>query len=98
VLVGQQLDTVALERGDDPVPYLTADMPVAAFIGNVQLTADLEAMHRAHGDTASASSATVSSAKGRAVVSWRPSKVDMVLIRNFTGLQHNTWVLPHNPK
>jgi hypothetical protein len=43
--LGQQLDTVALERGNDPVPDLTADMTVAAFFGNVQLAADLEAIH-----------------------------------------------------
>jgi hypothetical protein len=41
---------VALERGNDPVPDLTADMTVAAFFGNVQLAADLEAIHGSHGD------------------------------------------------
>jgi hypothetical protein len=43
--LGQQLDTVALERGDDLGPHLAADMPVAQFLGDVLLATDLEAVH-----------------------------------------------------
>jgi hypothetical protein len=46
---GYEFDAVMRERGDNPVPYLTADMPVAAFFGDVQLATNLEPMHGSHG-------------------------------------------------
>jgi hypothetical protein len=43
--LGQQLDAMALERGDDLCPHLAAHMPVAQFFGDMLLTTDLEALH-----------------------------------------------------
>jgi hypothetical protein len=42
--LGQQLDAVALECGDDLCPHLAAHMPVAALFGNGLLATDLEAI------------------------------------------------------
>jgi hypothetical protein len=47
---GYEFDGVTRERGDDPVPYFTAHVPMAPFFGDVQLATDLEAMHGSHGD------------------------------------------------
>jgi hypothetical protein len=46
----QQLDAMALERGNDLCPDFAAHMPVARFLGNVQLATDLEAVHGAWRD------------------------------------------------
>jgi integrase len=46
----KKLDAMAVERGNDSVPHLPADVTVAAFFGNVQLATDLEPMHGSHGD------------------------------------------------
>jgi hypothetical protein len=40
---GQQLDAMALEHGDNLRPHIAPHVPVAAFLGNVQLATDLKA-------------------------------------------------------
>jgi hypothetical protein len=47
VCLWQQLDAMALQRSDDLCPHFATHMPVAPFLGNVQLATDFEAMHGA---------------------------------------------------
>ena len=83
----QQLDAVPGKRVRDLAPHFLADVTVAFLFGDVKNAPDLEPVDGRRRDAGRCSelSITVSPAKARAAVNWRPSKVRITLSPFPTG-------------